>query len=394
MKTRQQVILGNSQKMKALESASVDLMVTSPPYPMIEMWDDMFSNQKATIKKALQRRDGPKAFELMHRELDPVWHEVYRVLKPGGFACINIGDATRTINENFVLYPNHMRIMRAMLETGFSSLPCILWRKQTNAPNKFMGSGMLPAGAYVTLEHEYILIFRKGRKREFIHDAAKKRRRESAIFWEERNQWFSDVWMDIKGTRQELADKQTRMRSAAYPFELVYRLINMYSAKGDLVLDPFLGTGTTIAAAIVSGRNAVGYEIDGSLKDPIFSILDNITTFANAYLIQRLNNHLTFIKERIESKKPIKHVNAHYHFPVVTNQEKELLFNGVASVQKKGVNEIEVMYSDEPQFTMTPGSGDEKVIDEVAEMEKQIQVIEKDTAQNKNTQNTQISLFD
>ena len=79
-----------------------------------------------------------------------------------------------------------------MLELGFTALPCILWRKQTNAPNKLMGSGMLPAGAYVTLEYEYVLILRKGPKREFSRDEDKKRRLESVIFWEERNIWFSD----------------------------------------------------------------------------------------------------------------------------------------------------------------------------------------------------------
>ncbi|MEE8552751.1 MAG: DNA methyltransferase, partial [Desulfobacterales bacterium] len=156
MKTNHKIIYDNAIKMEAVSSESVALMVTSPPYPMIEMWDDMFGQQSSSVKKALAKGDGPDAFELMHQVLDPVWREVYRVLKFGGFACINIGDATRTINGNFSLYPNHMRILKAALELGFSALPCILWRKQTNAPNKFMGSGMLPAGAYVTLEHEYI----------------------------------------------------------------------------------------------------------------------------------------------------------------------------------------------------------------------------------------------
>ena len=81
---------------------------------------------------------------------------------------------------------------------GFQSIPLILWRKQTNAPNKFMGSGMLPAGAYVTLEHEYILVLRKGSKREFKKAEEKRNRHESAIFWEERNIWYSDIWMDTE----------------------------------------------------------------------------------------------------------------------------------------------------------------------------------------------------
>ena len=73
--------------------------------------------------------------------------------------------------------------------------------------------------------------------------------------------------MDIKGTTQGLGNGEDRSRSAAYPFELAYRLINMYSVKGDTVLDPFLGTGTTMAAAMTSGRNSFGYEIDQSLRD-------------------------------------------------------------------------------------------------------------------------------
>ena len=80
------------------------------------------------------------------------------------------------------LYPNHSRILAAMLKTGFSALPLILWRKPTNAPNKFMGSGMLPAGAYVTLEHEYILILRKGSKREFQQSPEKTKPAGRRIF--------------------------------------------------------------------------------------------------------------------------------------------------------------------------------------------------------------------
>ena len=107
---------------------------------------------------------------------------MFRVLKNGRFACINIGDATRKIRDDFCLYPNHARILNYLLDIGFSALPDILWRKQANAPNKFMGSGMLPAGAYVTLEHEYILIVRKGSKREFKTEDEKENRREVLCF--------------------------------------------------------------------------------------------------------------------------------------------------------------------------------------------------------------------
>jgi DNA modification methylase len=158
MITRHQIYFQDSKNMEALPSGTVDLVVTSPPYPMIEMWDSMFTGQNVEIGNALEKGDGPAAFEMMHMELEAVWQEVWRILKQGGIACINVGDAARTINSRFMLYPNHSRILNQFLKLGFQALPAILWRKQTNAPNKFMGSGMLPPSAYVTLEHEYILI--------------------------------------------------------------------------------------------------------------------------------------------------------------------------------------------------------------------------------------------
>jgi modification methylase len=232
MESIHKIYFQNANKMNVIESGSVALIVTSPPYPMIEMWNELFVQPSKAIQNALNAGKGMEAFELMHQLLDPVWREVYRVLTPGGIACINIGDATRTLGDNFILYPNHARILNAMVKIGFTPLPEILWRKQTNAPNKFMGSGMMPPGAYVTLEHEHILILRKGAKREFHRDVDKQNRRESAFFWEERNHWYSDVWMDLKGTTQKLSENNARLRSAAYPFELPYRLINMFSVKG------------------------------------------------------------------------------------------------------------------------------------------------------------------
>ena len=335
--------------MSDIPSNSIDLMVTSPPYPMIEMWDDIFSNQNAKILDALKKRDGNKAFELMHQILDPVWDETFRVLKNGGFACINIGDATRTINGNFSLYPNHARILQYLRKIGFTSLPDILWRKQTNAPNKFMGSGMLPAGAYVTLEHEYILIVRKGSKREFIKDTEKIKRRESSFFWEERNIFFSDIWLDIKGTTQGLVKSSSRKRSGAFPFDLAYRLINMYSVKGDIVLDPFLGTGTVMAASMTGARNSIGFEIDNMLKKTVNTIKDDIIDFSNQIIQNRLNNHIDFVKKRIQLNKVIKHRNEHYGFPVITNQEKLLMFNDLISVKQIKNKSFIIDYYEKPQ---------------------------------------------
>ena len=335
--------------MKDVDSSSVNLIVTSPPYPMIEMWDNMFMRQNAKISEALKNGNGTLSFDLMHKELDPVWEECWRVLKEGGFACINIGDATRTINNNFSLYSNHSRIISKMLELGFNVLPVILWRKQTNAPNKFMGSGMMPAGAYVTLEHEYILIFRKGGKRVFKTNEEKINRRHSAFFWEERNNWFSDVWMDLKGASQVLFDNKTRKRNASFPFELPYRIINMYSAKGDTVLDPFLGLGTTSFAAIASARNSIGFEIEKEFKDQIVSKVKEIVSLSNDRIDKRLKDHIDFVEERVN----LKHENKYYNFPVVTNQEKELLINELISVEEKGKNTFEANYSVEPQNRST-----------------------------------------
>ena len=349
MKTSHQIIFQDSKNMKGVDSESVDLVVTSPPYPMIEMWDEMFVGQNRAISKALSREKGPDAFELMHQELDSAWNEVHRILRNGGIACINIGDATRTIDGDFVLYQNHSRILTHMLKIGFSSLPVILWRKQTNAPNKFMGSGMLPPGAYVTLEHEFILILRKGSMRQFKTAREKQIRRESAFFWEERNVWYSDIWLDLKGTPQSLNYEQMRLRSAAYPFELPYRLINMFSVKGDTVLDPFLGTGTTTLAAIAAYRNSIGFEIEPSFQNPVVSQMDTIIAFSNQQIRNRIKNHIAFVKERFKTKGAFKHMNKHYGFPVVTNQEKELLLNQLVSTAQISDSVFEVSYSEKPQ---------------------------------------------
>jgi DNA modification methylase len=345
MKTTHKHYICNAAKMAALADHSVRLVVTSPPYPMIEMWDEVFSRQDGKIEKALEKSDGILAFELMHQVLDRVWKEIFRVLSPGGFACINIGDATRTLEDNFALYPNHARILNSAQALGFTALPCILWRKQTNAPNKFMGSGMLPAGAYVTLEHEYILILRKGGKREFTSPAAKENRRQSAFFWEERNQWFSDIWMDLKGIRQTMGKQKNRNRSAAFPFELAYRLINMYSVKQDLVLDPFLGTGTTILAAMAAGRNCAGYEIDPTLLENFYDKCNNSLDLFSSVIQQRIEAHKDFIQGRLDAGKPIKYENTHYGFPVITNQEKEIVFSIPVSVEQQDDESLVVNYA-------------------------------------------------
>src|SRR5690625_366396 len=346
--TKHQIIISAAQNMEQLQDNSIELVVTSPPYPMIKMWDEIMIDQNPAIKTQLDNHNGLAAFELMHLELDKVWKEVTRVLKPGGFACINIGDATRTVDKNFSLYPNHSRIISAFQNLGIPNLPNILWRKQTNAPNKFMGSGMLPAGAYVTLEHEWILIFRKGGKRNFKTASEKAQRQESSFFWEERNKWFSDLW-DLKGTKQKLNNSKTRKRSAAFPFEIPYRLINMYSLQGETVLDPFMGTGTTALAAIASNRNSIGYEIDPLFKDIILENIKNTPIdFYNSLIQNRINQHINFVRQRSadSSKNEIKHYNENLNFPVMTKQETSIKFRYIKRLSENK-NEILAFYKSE-----------------------------------------------
>lgn len=353
METSHKFIYEDARKLGHLDNESIDLVVTSPPYPMIEMWDEVFSRLNPRIAQFLEEGDYLNAFESMHSILDDTWQELYRVMKNGAFACINIGDATRTINNRFQLFANHSRIQKKCFELGFDVLPLILWRKQTNAPNKFMGSGMLPAGAYVTLEHEYILIFRKGNKRIFASAEAKLNRRRSSFFWEERNSWFSDVW-DFKGIRQEINDKELRGRSAAFPFLLPFRLINMYSVFGDTVLDPFLGTGTTALAAIAAGRNSVGYEIDKSFSPSIKKMIEKEKFNINNYNLQRLKKHLLFTEEYAKEKGPLKYTNNYFGFPVMTGQEKDLMLVFVKSVEETENGVLKVSYFEHEDIKNLP----------------------------------------
>jgi len=234
--------------MRELEDWSVHLVVTSPPYPMVAIWDDFFAEAEA------------HNYSQMHTYLDQVWAEVERVLVPGGLACINIGDATRTREGVFRLYPNHSRIIQAFEKLGLVTLPNILWKKPTTKPQykgkgAFLGSGFLPPNAYVTLDMEYILIFRKGGLRGFAPKDPLRYR--SKFTKEERNKWFSQVW-SVTGARQSIEGLNRRV--AAFPEEIPRRLIRMFSLVGDLVLDPFLGSGTTLKVALELERRFVGYE--------------------------------------------------------------------------------------------------------------------------------------
>lgn len=343
MQTTHRLIVGDAGAMGALGDESIDLVVTSPPYPMIAMWDEQFARVNPAVGRFLEDGRAGAAFEAMHQILDRTWAELKRVLKEGAFACINIGDAARNIGGSFKLYANHARIEMKFFGLGFDIMPLILWRKQTNAPNKFMGSGMLPAGAYVTLEHEYILIFRKGGKRLFETRHEREKRLQSSFFWEERNSWFSDHW-DLKGTRQQSLKPHTRDRSAAFPFLLPFRLINMFSLLSDTVLDPFAGTGTTILAAMAAGRNSTGFEVDSGysalLRQRIFEELHALNNFN----LDRINAHLAFVRKREKDGGSFQYENSYFRFPVMSRQEEKMKLPFIKAAEERGEDSYRVSY--------------------------------------------------
>ncbi len=249
------VFYHSSEDMSELADDSVQLVVTSPPYPMIEMWDRLFEKTLHLPKGSFPKQ--PDAFDLSHKFLGKVWAECYRVLEKGGFLCANIGDATRTIETDFRCYMNHSCVIEICESIGFQSLVPILWRKPTNKPNAFLGSGFYPPNAYVTLDCEYILLLRKGSKR--AGKPGDTLRYASQYSKKERDVWFSQIW-DFRGTAQDQPE------TAPFPDELPYRLIRMFSSLGESVVDPFLGTGTTVRIARALGRKGIGYEFNKSLR--------------------------------------------------------------------------------------------------------------------------------
>ncbi len=333
METTHRVVTGDARSLSDVADNSVELVVTSPPYPMVEMWDELFSELDPEIETCLEAGEGQAAFSRMHAVLEDVWAEVERVLIDGGIACVNVGDATRTVDGSFRVFQNHSRVIDAFEALGFEPLPEVLWRKPANSGAKFMGSGMLPPNAYVTLEHEYVLVFRNGTDSRSFEPGAE-RRYSSAYFWEERNRWFSDVWTDVTGELQGLDGDGLRERSAAFPFEIPYRLVNMYSVYGDTVLDPFWGTGTTSVAAMVAGRSSVGYELEEEFADVFERRVERVPDYSRAVVERRLDDHEAFVKERRAEGETFDYRADNYDFPVTTKQERPIRFYTVSDVRE------------------------------------------------------------
>ena len=136
--------------------------------------------------------------------------------------------------------------------------------------------------------------------------------------------WFSDIWFDIKGVKQSTSVKSFRSRTAAFPFELAYRLIQMFSVKFDLVLDPFVGTGTTLLAALASQRNSIGYDIDEKLNQLIYSNLIRSVETINSFISERIKKHNQFVAFRELEKGRMKYLNSYHQCSVMTRQEVDI----------------------------------------------------------------------
>lgn len=219
----------SSERMEELPDHSVHLMITSPPYNVGKEYDADF-----TLEEYL---------EFLKR----VWKEVHRVLVPGGRACINIANLGR---KPYI--PLHAFIVKDMFELGFLMRGEIIWNKASSAsPSTAWGSWLSPANPTLRDIHEYILVFSKGTfSRKSIDQ------RKSTISRDEFLEFTKSVWTFPAVSAKEVG------HPAPFPVELPYRLIQLYTYEGEVVLDPFMGSGQTAIAAIQAGRHYVGYDVE------------------------------------------------------------------------------------------------------------------------------------
>jgi len=218
----------SAENMAELADNSVHLMVTSPPYNVGKEYD-----ADLTVTDYL-------AF------LERVWAEVFRLLVPGGRACVNVANLGRK-----PYLPLHMWITESMLRLGYMMRGEIIWNKAASAsPSTAWGSWKSASNPTLRDVHEYILVFSK---------CAFKRqnplKRENSISSEEFLEFTKSVWTFPAEPASKVG------HPAPFPVELPYRLVQLYSFKNEVVLDPFMGSGQTALAALKAGRHYVGYDI-------------------------------------------------------------------------------------------------------------------------------------
>lgn len=217
-----------SERMEELPDNSVHLMVTSPPYNVGKEYDE---NLTLNEYRAFLKR---------------VWSEVKRVLVPGGRACINIANLGR---KPYI--PLHTFIVEDLLDLDFLMRGEIIWNKAgSGSPSTAWGSWLTAKNPTLRDIHEYILVFSKGM---FTRGDI---RRKSTISKKEFLEFTKSVW-------NFSAEPATKVgHPAPFPVELPYRLIQLYTFEGEIVLDPFMGSGQTAIAAIKTRRHYVGYDIN------------------------------------------------------------------------------------------------------------------------------------
>jgi DNA modification methylase len=225
------------------------LVVTSPPYWTLKEYPD-HEDQLGLVED----------YEHFHEELEKVWKHCYRVLVPGGRVACVVGDvciARRKNKGRHMVLPLHADISVRARRVGFDYLTPILWHKITNASyevengSSFLGKPYEP-NAILKNDMEYILMLRKpGGYRKPTDE----QRKESMLTKDEHAKWFRSFWSDVTG-------ESTRQHPAPFPVEVAYRLVRMFSFVGDTVLDPFMGTASTLVAACRCDRNSIGVEVE------------------------------------------------------------------------------------------------------------------------------------
>lgn len=246
--TRHRLILGDARDLSFLADNSVHLVVTSPPYWALKRYEDHPSQMGHMAD-----------YEVFLGELEKVWRHAHRVLVPGGRLVCVVGDVCLSRRENagrHVVVPLHADICVQCRKIGFDNLNPIIWHKIANASyevsngSKFLGKPYEP-NAIIKNDIEFILMQRKpGGYRQPTDE----QRERSKIAKDDFNKWFQQFWT--------ITGASTKEHPAPFPVELAYRLVRMFSFVGDTVLDPFLGTGTTMIAAMKCGRNSIGVEIE------------------------------------------------------------------------------------------------------------------------------------